>query len=168
MTYCYTYRSLYCPSLIRETSSCSRWQLAQRPTTGQDVEKRRLPSVQSWLNVNVKHFPSRLRGLSRRGWKDFKRQRWWMTSKQLIFPGITGKIHIQIHSSCDNIHKTVQDQAGEPLAFNCWQGKEISLLLMVWYLVYWPHSGKGLTPRPCPWVFLGTPRHLHHFTLTKR
>ena len=62
MTYCYTHKSKHHSALIREASSCSRWELTQRPTT-QQCEGSESPT---W-GVFIKPLPSRLRDLCDRG-----------------------------------------------------------------------------------------------------
>lgn len=42
MTYCYTHRSMYYSTHLREDSSCSRLELSQRPIIGQCIENETL------------------------------------------------------------------------------------------------------------------------------
>ena len=67
MTFCWTDRSLSCSPMIREASSCSRWEQTQRPTARRYTARVREVSIKSlplWAQ----------RTLWKRRWKEFKSQ----------------------------------------------------------------------------------------------
>lgn len=90
------HRAVYHSTLISEASSCSQWELAQRPTTGQRVRDFRKLSIK--LDIFIKPLPSTLRGLCRRDSNKNLRVR---DGAQLFqgksFPGTTGLMLLSIH-----------------------------------------------------------------------
>ena len=64
IAFSYTHRSLSCSTIIREASSCSRWELMHRPIMGQCEENKRLLSPKR--EVFIKFLPSGLRELYRK------------------------------------------------------------------------------------------------------
>lgn len=67
MKSCCTRRSVPCPAIIRDGSSCSRWEPIKRLTAGQCAESKRPLSTHSLINgMPIKLLPSGLKELCKR------------------------------------------------------------------------------------------------------
>lgn len=112
MTFCYTYRSVSCSAIIREASSCSRWEQIQRSTTGLCSESERPWNTQSKWIVSIKFFPSVFMELWKSRGKDCKSQWGWKTPRRQSLLDTTGLMHIWTHRVCERIpsmHKSKSD-----------------------------------------------------------
>ena len=68
MKFCYTHRTLPHVFIMREVCAC-KWELAQRPTTGQYADTERAWDTQTKCNVYVKLLLS-AQGAMQKSWKD--------------------------------------------------------------------------------------------------
>lgn len=97
--------------------------------------------------------------MQKRRWKDYKRQRWWMYSRNNVFRTL---MQLQIHRECDSMHKTCTDTSHtkslylkETLDTNQIHNlesihklleEETKIFSMACY-AYQPHSITGLMPK---------------------
>lgn len=95
----------YDSTSIRETSSCNRWQLTPRSTSGHG-EKNKAPwYADPYVGHPSQSFPLKLGFLEKRG------QGWWVTSEEEYFLDATGPVHLKSLRGCHGIHGPVQGHA---------------------------------------------------------
>lgn len=80
MLYCYTHGSVSYSTIIRDSSyfssSCSRWELAQRLTGLQHAQSKRIWDVHLIYDTSITLLPSQLgEPMHKREWKDLRARR---------------------------------------------------------------------------------------------
>ena len=71
---CYTHWSVPCSAIIKEDSSCSRWDQTQRSRAGQMCRVRDPGMFNPKRDVSIRSFLTMLRKLGRKGARNFKSQ----------------------------------------------------------------------------------------------
>lgn len=112
LIYHHRHRSRHLSSFIKEASVCSRWLPTQRTTTGQCTENEtKMMFLLKWNIYIISSLPKAQGLLRKRGQKQLKTQRWWMTLWKWYILDRGGQLHTGTHSRHDSMQTTTKSSA---------------------------------------------------------